>query len=166
VCAVHVFLPVSRVVPKKMHIQEVDTKVRKRIRLCVCISWGRVLRCWSGSVCVTEEPVSSVNTTIHCPILSPHHRLNMELDLQSLFGLLRTYWLSLRPSNSPLPSHLGSYTRALLVSQDRRHLFATPWSTLSSPPPKNDDLSVTPLRFSVYSFVCSPPATLSSVQLC
>ncbi len=33
-------------------------------------------------------------------------RLNMELDLQSLFGLC---------------------TRALLVSQDRRHLFVTPW---------------------------------------
>ncbi len=36
------------------------------------------------------------------------------------------YWL--RPSNSypPPPPHLGSYTRALLVSQDRRHLFVTP----------------------------------------
>jgi hypothetical protein len=30
------------------------------------------------------------------------------------------------PRNSPLPTHLGSYTRALLVSQDRRHLFLTP----------------------------------------
>jgi hypothetical protein len=28
----------------------------------------------------------------------------------------------------PPPPHLGSYTRALLVSQDRRHLFVTPWS--------------------------------------
>jgi hypothetical protein len=26
----------------------------------------------------------------------------------------------------PPPPHLGSYTRALLVSQDRRHLFVTP----------------------------------------
>jgi hypothetical protein len=51
----------------------------------------------------------------------------MELDLQSLFGFLCTtvncsHWL--RPHNSP--SHLGSYTRALLVSKDRRHLFVTP----------------------------------------
>jgi hypothetical protein len=30
--------------------------------------------------------------------------------------------------NSPLPLHLGSYTRALLVSQDRRHLLVTPWT--------------------------------------
>ncbi len=38
-----------------------------------------------------------------------------------------THWLSLRPRNSPtFPQHLGSYTRALLVSQDRRHLFVTP----------------------------------------
>jgi hypothetical protein len=51
------------------------------------------------------------------------HRLNMEVDLQSLFGLhvhSCTHWL--RPRN------LGSYTRALLVSQDRRHLFVTPWN--------------------------------------
>ncbi len=51
----------------------------------------------------------------------------MELDLQSLFGLhvhSCTRWL--RPHNSP-PPHLGTYTRPLLVSQDRRHLSVTPW---------------------------------------
>jgi hypothetical protein len=59
----------------------------------------------------------------------------MELDLQSLFGLhvhSCTHWP--KPRNSPLPPgppphispHLGSYMRALLVSQDRRHLFVTP----------------------------------------
>jgi hypothetical protein len=45
----------------------------------------------------------------------------MELEIQSLFELhvhSCTHWL--RPRNPP---HLGSYTRALLVSQDRRHLF-------------------------------------------
>jgi hypothetical protein len=36
-----------------------------------------------------------------------------------------THWL--RPRNAPPHPHLGSYTRALLVSQDRRHLFVTPW---------------------------------------
>jgi hypothetical protein len=35
-----------------------------------------------------------------------------------------THWL--RPLNFPPPPHLGSYTRALLVSQERRHLFVTP----------------------------------------
>ncbi len=34
-----------------------------------------------------------------------------------------------RPRNPP--PHLGSYTRALLVSQDRRHLFVTPWLAIS-----------------------------------
>jgi hypothetical protein len=51
----------------------------------------------------------------------------MELDLQSLFGLhvhSCTHWLM--PSQL-LTTHLGSYTRALLVSQDRRHLFVTLW---------------------------------------
>ncbi len=42
----------------------------------------------------------------------------MELDLQSLFG-----W---DPATPPLPPHLISYTRALLVSQDRRHLYTNP----------------------------------------
>ncbi len=37
------------------------------------------------------------------------------------------HWLRSRNSPPPLPPHLGSYTRALLVSQDRRHLFDTPW---------------------------------------
>jgi hypothetical protein len=34
---------------------------------------------------------------------------------------------SLAETLHPHP-HLGSYTRALLVSQDRRHVFVTPWS--------------------------------------
>jgi hypothetical protein len=50
----------------------------------------------------------------------------MELDLQSLLGLLCTAVLLGRdPRNSPFPPHLCSYMRALLVSQDRRHLFVT-----------------------------------------
>ncbi len=59
--------------------------------------------------------------------------LNIKLDLQSLFGLLCTAvligWdqhpLGLRPCNHPYPPDLGSYTRALLVTQNRRHLFLT-----------------------------------------
>jgi hypothetical protein len=48
----------------------------------------------------------------------------MELDHQSLFGLLlQLYSLAETPR---LPTHWVSYTRALLVSQDRRHLFVTP----------------------------------------
>jgi hypothetical protein len=58
----------------------------------------------------------------------------MELDLQSLFGLhvySRTH--QLRPRNdTPLPHHLGLYTRALLVSQDRRHLFVILWGPSSA----------------------------------
>ncbi len=58
------------------------------------------------------------------------HRLNMELDLQNLFGIhvhSCTHYHWLRPNKPQLPpAHLGSYTRALLVNQDRRHLFVTP----------------------------------------
>ncbi len=63
------------------------------------------------------------------PYCSQNHRLNMELNLQSLFGLHVTWCEQLYPlAETPHPQHLDSYTRALLVSQDRRHLFLTPWS--------------------------------------
>ncbi len=55
------------------------------------------------------------------------HWLNMELDLHSLFGIhvhSCTHWM--RPRNYPPPPHLGSYTRALLVSQDRLHPLCDP----------------------------------------
>ncbi len=59
------------------------------------------------------------------------HWLNMELDLQSLFGLLFTAVLiGLDPAKPLLPPHLGSFSKALLVSQDRRHLFVTPGANL------------------------------------
>ncbi len=56
------------------------------------------------------------------------HGLNMELDLQNLFGApcAQLYSLAGTPQLPP-PPHLGSYTSALFVSQDRRHLFVTPW---------------------------------------
>ncbi len=66
--------------------------------------------------------------------IPPNHRLNMELDLQILFGLhvhSCTHWP--RPRNPPLPPHLGSNTWALWVRQDRRHLFVIPcFQTFSS----------------------------------
>ncbi len=53
-------------------------------------------------------------------------RLNMKLDLQSFFGLhVQLFSLAEAPQPPPPPAHLGSYTKALLVSQDRRHLFVT-----------------------------------------
>ncbi len=63
-------------------------------------------------------------------VVVSHHRLNMGLDLQSLFGLhvhSCTHWLR---TLIPPPPHLGSHTKTLLVSQDRRHLFVTPYSEL------------------------------------
>ncbi len=57
------------------------------------------------------------------------HRFNLELELQSLFWLhvQCTDVLSGWDPATPPPPHLGSYTRALFASQDRRHLFVTPW---------------------------------------
>ena len=59
------------------------------------------------------------------------HRLSMEVDLQNLFRLLCVQLYSLaenpQPPLPPVPPHWGSYTRALLVSKDRGHVFVTPW---------------------------------------
>ncbi len=44
-------------------------------------------------------------------------------DLLFMSYRLCAHWL--RPRTSPLLPHLGSQTKALLVSQDRRHLFVT-----------------------------------------
>jgi hypothetical protein len=55
------------------------------------------------------------------------HRLNMEavcLGSMSRDVHSCTHWL--RPRNPPSSPALDSYTRALLVSKDRRHLFVTP----------------------------------------
>jgi hypothetical protein len=57
--------------------------------------------------------------------------LNMELDVQRLFGLLCTADSAASPT--PPPPNLGSYTRALLVSQDRQHLLVTPCQGTISP---------------------------------
>jgi hypothetical protein len=52
----------------------------------------------------------------------------MEFDPKFIWApYVQLYSLDETPQLSPPPRNLGSYTRALLVSQDRRHLFETPW---------------------------------------
>ncbi len=58
----------------------------------------------------------------YTPYLFYKNGSNMS-SILSVYGPC-TYWLS---SENP-PRILGSYTRALLASQDRRHFFVTPWS--------------------------------------
>ncbi len=63
----------------------------------------------------------------------PIHRLNIEIDPQSLFGLHVTWCaqlFSLAETPQPQPSpRLWAHIRgALLVSLDRRHLLVSPWS--------------------------------------
>ncbi len=67
-------------------------------------------------------PINSSNVS--------HHRLNMEVDLQSLFGLNVTWCAQLfslaeTPQLPHSPRSWTRITRALLVSKDRRHLFVT-----------------------------------------
>ncbi len=57
--------------------------------------------------------------------ITVHQRFNMEVDLQSLFGL-HVYSLAETPQFLPSSRIWTRITRALLVSKDRRHLFVTP----------------------------------------
>ncbi len=84
--------------------------------------------------CPMESAVSladcfSTGYWAHRSRLRTNHRFNMVLDLQSLFGFLCTAVLMGWDPATPLPPppQLGSYTRALLVSQDRRHLIVSSW---------------------------------------
>ncbi len=63
-------------------------------------------------------------------VIVPDHQAGNRF-LGSLIGLQipALYSLAATPQ---LPQHLGSYTRALLVSQDRRHLFVTPCKSYST----------------------------------
>jgi hypothetical protein len=77
----------------------------------------------------TEKKDYEKERTKAVALFSLGNRINMELDLQSLFGLLCTeqlYSLVETPSPAFGLIHEGD----ILVSQDRRHLFVTPWVTV------------------------------------
>jgi hypothetical protein len=88
--------------------------------------------------------------------------LNMELrSLQSFFGFcVQLYSLAETPATPPLPQHLGSYTRALLVSQDRQHLFGTPCWNRVLPLPLPRFNSTTELILTRNRFLESMPGVL------
>ncbi len=58
-------------------------------------------------------------------------RLNMELDLHYLLFVIFLFTHRVRPRNPPT-RHLGSFARALMISQDKRHLFVTPFHVPST----------------------------------
>jgi hypothetical protein len=87
----------------------------------------KVWTCSSLNLCENlVSPTPSPNLQYNINFL--HFSCKGWLDLQSLFWLLCTAVLiGWDPATPLLPPHLGSYTRALLDSQDRRHLFVIPW---------------------------------------
>ncbi len=99
-----------------------------------------IITCWTPFVLTSNGDVP----TVACPTLSRYpciqletqrHRLNMEVNLLSLFGLHVTwcaqlYSLAESPETlqlPPSPRIWSRITRALLVSKDRRHLFVSPY---------------------------------------
>ncbi len=59
----------------------------------------------------------------------PRRSFNSKVYLGSMCTAVLIGWDPATPP--PPPSHLGSCTRLLLVSQDRRHFFVTPWLEVS-----------------------------------
>ncbi len=58
----------------------------------------------------------------------PHGWRNYTCVLLPLYLLSDLLYSLAETPLPPPPPHFGSHTRALLVSQDRRHLFVTPWT--------------------------------------
>jgi hypothetical protein len=77
-------------------------------------------RCYCSAKSPSQDAVPGFEPIrpLPCPILYKlkcYHRLNIELDLLSLFGLLCTAVLvGLDPATPPLPPHLGLYTRGAI----------------------------------------------------
>jgi hypothetical protein len=102
------------------------------------------------------------------PALYCTHRLNMEVDLQSLFGLhvtwcVQLYSLAETTLLRPFPRIWTRFTRALLVRKDRRHLmplsdFSLVFCRLSlktcgAKPPTGSRCAICFLSFVCYVFV-------------
>ncbi len=106
-----------------------ESSLNQRTSLTESLAWGGGA-VWQGS---SAAPPTTPHTSSSVPA---HQRLNMEVDLQSLFGIHVTwcaqlYSLAEAPQPPPIPPLWDSYTRALLVSKNRRHLFVTPCCTRS-----------------------------------
>ncbi len=98
-----------------------------------CRWWSATssLSSWWGCSCprgAARQSFRSFPAWTQTCVNGGHDRLNMEVDLKSLFWLHVTWCVQLN-SLAETP-HLDSMARALLVSKDRRHLFVTPWWTL------------------------------------
>ncbi len=118
-------------------------------------AWGRhqsvgkhQLRVFDSSECIRESILEEYHTFFAAFLIGINHWLNMELD-QSWFGLHVTWFAQLyslagTPQSAPSPRILTRYTRALLVSQDRRHVLVTLWlaSTLPPPPQLSQETSI------------------------
>jgi hypothetical protein len=61
-----------------------------------------------------------------CPIVLTYVNYGVRSPEYIWTPCAQLYSLAKSPQPQPLPPHLGSYTRAPLVSQDRRHLYAIP----------------------------------------
>jgi hypothetical protein len=105
----------------RLHIEAKPTEDRKKVNLGKnkyhleerkTDKWKYILKRWTPKVGAEGT----------------NQRLNMELDTKVHFGsCVQLYSLAETPQLPPYPPAFGLiYTRALLVSQDRRHHFVTP----------------------------------------
>ncbi len=78
-------------------------------------------------ICIITEASLGVPHSLTRELLDYEYRLNMDISKVYLGSMCTAVHVGWDPRKPPPPPYLGSYTRALLVSQDRWHLFVTPW---------------------------------------
>jgi hypothetical protein len=95
-------------------------------RICVsCIEEGRRCICQSSQEGVGQCVGGIVNLLMYDRGGAPKVKYGIKSP-KFIWAPCAQLYSMLIPSNPPSPPHLGSYTRSVLVSQDRRHLSETP----------------------------------------
>ncbi len=91
--------------------------------LYICSRWG--MRWWEKDSSKTQNLLNSLTVTFR---LQTSYLFATSHTAESHAGskVYTVYETFVDPATPPFPLHLGSHTRALLVSPDRRHLFVTP----------------------------------------
>ncbi len=109
------------------------SRIKRAWRACPLIT-GRRRRNWmrrTGSITATDGTSFTTyryyflkNNTKTQSFNSILRRLKMEV-ISPCHVMCTAVLIGRDPATTPIPPHLDSYTRALLVSKDRRHLFVT-----------------------------------------
>jgi hypothetical protein len=117
----------------RIYIECMRVREEHRLNMELDLQWNRVSVSAHSAGAYTATLLVMVNVVKGGGRAPPtltsqaNFTLMMECTPEAAITTLCTLWLRRCNSSPPPPQHLGSYARALWASQDRRHLFVTPW---------------------------------------